>query len=169
VVLRKPDGQRRELPLADLYLGYKTLAKEDDELVVEIHFPRLAQGERFSFEKVSKRRCLDIATVNAAARLQVDDQGVITAARLALGGVAAVPLLLRQASAWLVGRALDVDTVRQLLDQLQGEISPISDVRGSAAYKRLLARQLTAAHFCKLYPEAASLDALLAQDQEVRP
>lgn len=169
VVLRQPQGQERTLPLRDLYLGYKTLAKDKEELVVEIQFPALAPQERFSFEKVSKRRTLDIATVNAAARLEVDEQGRIASASLALGGVAAVPLFLRQTSAWLVGRPMDTDTALEALELLQQEISPISDVRGSAAYKRLLARQLTAAHFYKLYPEQISLERLLGQDQEARP
>lgn len=168
---RAPDGATREAPLRDLYLGYKRLDRAPGELITEIAFPALDARTGFSFEKVSKRRSLDIATVNAAARLTVDAQGQILDAGLALGGVAPVPLFLRQTSAWLVGQTLDVDTCRGALERLDAEISPISDVRGSAAYKRLLARRLTAAHFLKLAPgrvdAAALLGASFAQEETV--
>ena len=156
VVLRRPSGDQRTLPLDELYVGYKQLAKDKDELVVALHVPCVQAQEQVSFEKVSKRKWLDIATVNSAARLSVDDDGVVTQARLTLGGVAATPLYLKGASTWLVGQTLSEDTVRALLAHVDAEIAPISDVRGSAQYKRLLARQLVLAHFDKLYPQHVS-------------
>lgn len=170
VHLQAPGKARRSLPLRDLYLGYKTLARVPEELVVELSFPMIDKTTRFSFEKVSKRRCLDIATVNAAARLAVDDDGVVRDAHLSLGGVAAVPLYLRQASAWLRGRELNAESALKTVEIAMGEIAPISDVRGSARYKRLLARQLTLAHFVKLHPERVSLAGVLGERfEEVRP
>ena len=155
-------GESRWLELPDLYLGYKTLAREPDELVRAIRFPAVEPPRtRVNFEKVSKRRCLDIATVNSAARLTLDDAGVVTEARLAVGGVAAVPLYLRRASAWLTGRALNTTTARETLRIAMEEIAPISDVRGSAEYKRLLARQLLAAHLFELHPGRVSLRDLI--------
>ena len=52
-------------------------------------------------------------------------------------------------------------TVAEALRRMDEEISPISDVRGGAAYKRLLARQLVLAHFAKLYPDRVSLREVL--------
>lgn len=161
VELRARDGASRDLALEDLYLGYKTLAREPDEVVAELRFEVVGARDHVSFEKVSKRRWLDIATVNSAARVRLSEAGdSVESARLTLGGVAAVPLYLREASAWLAGKPLTSETARGAVEVALGEISPISDVRGSAAYKRLLARQLLLAHFAKLFPDRVDLAAL---------
>jgi xanthine dehydrogenase small subunit len=64
-----------------------------------------------------------------------------------------VPLLLRRTGEYLLGRALSADTVAGANEVMQAEISPIGDVRGTAAYKRLLLRQLLFAHFLCFAPE----------------
>ncbi|GAB2775709.1 xanthine dehydrogenase small subunit [Hymenobacter luteus] len=150
--LEAASGQRRVLPLSELYLDYKKLAKAADEQVREICFPAPRPTDIFTFEKVSKRTHLDIASVNTAAWLRVED-GLIREARLSAGGVGPVPLLLRRTSAWLAGRPLSAETVQQALPLAQQEISPISDVRGTEQYKRLLLRQLLMAHFGEIVNE----------------
>ncbi len=152
VTLRNAAGTGRELPLAELYVGYKQLAKAADEQLIEISFPGPQAGDFFNFEKVSKRTHLDIASVNTAAWLRLDN-GVISAARLSAGGVGPVPLLLARTGEYLVGRELSADTVAGANEVMQEEISPIDDVRGTAAYKRLLLRQLLFAHFLRFAPE----------------
>ena len=146
------NGSKRELPLRDFYLGYKSLNKTANEVLETIRF-RIPEGAyRFNFEKVSKRTFLDIASVNSAALLRTLD-GHILEAHLATGGVAPVPLYLKNTSAYLVGKPLPTaqdlkdPVLAEACDILQAEINPISDVRGSATYKRLLARQLFLAHF----------------------
>ena len=171
VVLAAGD-RRRSVPLREFYRGYKQIDLRRGELLTEVAFPDPA-GARVNFEKVSKRTCLDIASVNSACLIRCAPgdgadgagtiaAGTIAAAHFSLGGVAPVPLYLRATSQAVRGRALDPDTVREALRAAQGEIAPISDVRGSAAYKRLLARQLLIAHFVTLFPDrftAAEFDA----------
>ena len=171
VVLAAGD-RRRSVPLREFYRGYKQIDLRRGELLTEVAFPDPA-GARVNFEKVSKRTCLDIASVNSACLIRCAPgdgadgagtiaAGTIAAANFSLGGVAPVPLYLRATSQAVRGRALDPDTVREALRAAQGEIAPISDVRGSAAYKRLLARQLLIAHFVTLFPDrfsAAEFDA----------
>ncbi|MET4075343.1 FAD binding domain-containing protein [Hymenobacter sp. UYCo722] len=154
ITLLDAAGSTRELGLHDLYLGYKKLAKTADEQVTEISFPAPLAGNLFHFEKVSKRTHLDIASVNSAAWLRVDN-GIIQAARVSAGGVGPVPLLLARTSAFLVGRELTAETVVAANAVMQAEISPISDVRGTSDYKRLLLRQLLWAHFLEFVPELA--------------
>ena len=151
ITLADAAGVSRTLPLASLYLGYKKLAKAPDEQVTEISFPAPLAGDFFNFEKVSKRTHLDIASVNTAAWLRLES-GVITAARLSAGGVGPVPLLLARTGEYLVGRELSPETVAGANEMMQEEISPIGDVRGTAAYKRLLLRQLLFAHFLRFAP-----------------
>ncbi|MFC6225050.1 FAD binding domain-containing protein [Hymenobacter artigasi] len=154
VTLLDAAGHTRELALPDLYLGYKKLAKAADEQVTDISFPAPLADDFFHFEKVSKRTHLDIASVNSAAWLRVDN-GIIQAARVSAGGVGPVPLLLARTSEFLVGRELTAETLTAANAVMQEEISPISDVRGTADYKRLLLRQLLWAHFLEFAPELA--------------
>ena len=145
----------REIPLRELYLGYKTLAKTEDEFIVEIHFQKNVQ--LFNFEKVSKRTCLDISSVNTAISLRLsescaaaDNSNAVVEAHVSAGGVAPIPLYLRKTSEYLRGKEISDETISEANEILQTEISPISDVRGSESYKRLLLRQLFTAHFVEL-------------------
>ncbi len=160
----------RSLPLKDLYLGYKQLAKTDDEYITGIRFRKPSAASRFNFEKISKRTYLDIATVNTAISLTVrsmpseiwqppaltdtqaastgvDAAHTIVNAHVSAGGVSPVPLYLKETSAFLNGKAVSAETLREANEAMQSEIAPISDVRGSEEYKRLALRQLFYAHF----------------------
>ncbi len=137
----------RVLPLKDYYLGYKTLAKSDDEFIKTIRFRK--DFTHFNFEKVCKRTYLDIASVNTAISLKVAGN-VIEHANVSIGGVFATPLYLRKTSEYLNGKEINESIIREANEILQTEISPISDVRGTMEYKRLLARQLFKAHFVEL-------------------
>lgn len=150
--LRDADRTTRTVPLADLYLGYKKLDKLDSEIISKISFE--ADFTHFNFEKVSKRTFLDIASVNSAIAIRVAD-GVIEMARVSIGGVAPIPLLLRRTSEFLTGKPFDDATFAAAEDLIQDEIAPISDVRGSAGYKRLLARQLFRAHAIRVQQQTA--------------
>ena len=71
---------------------------------------------------------------------------------MSIGGVAAIPKYLHVTSAFLIGKSLTSETIIEANAILQKEISPISDVRGTSDYKRLLGRQLLFAHFTALFP-----------------
>lgn len=151
IVLRRGDESRTQ-PLRTFYRGYKELDMGPDETLTEILIPFFDTQTRVGFEKVSKRTCLDIATVNSAVAVRLQE-GLVAEARLAVGGVAPIPLRLEAAAASLRGEALSCRTIERACTLAQGEISPISDIRGSAEYKRLLVRQLLIAHFSELFPE----------------
>ncbi len=72
-------------------------------------------------------------------------------AHLAAGGVAPIPLYLKETSSFLIGRTVNTETIEKANEIMQLEISPISDVRGTEEYKRLLLRQLFRAHFIELF------------------
>jgi len=143
--------QRRRLPLKSFFKGYKLLEKKEDELLQEISFPLPAKNSFFNFEKVCKRHHLDIASVNSAMQLLVEDKR-IQRAHLSAGGVAPIPLYLSQTVECLAEREINPQTAAEAAAVAQTEISPISDVRGSAGYKRLLLRQLIIGHFTTLFP-----------------
>ncbi len=150
------DGKNeRELPLSEYYLGYKKLNKNSNEFINTIWFEVPNNNYQFSFEKVSKRTYLDIASVNSAMLIEADDNK-INNILISAGGVAPVPKLLKETNQYLIGKDISIDTIDSALAVMQNEISPISDVRGSAEYKKLLLSQLIKMHFLKLFPELIS-------------
>ncbi|MBS1664871.1 MAG: FAD binding domain-containing protein, partial [Bacteroidetes bacterium] len=140
LILREGD-ERRELPLREFFKGYKLLDKSEGEYIEQIRFVVPSTEMRFHFEKVSKRTCLDIASVNSAMRVRVSG-GRIVEGHLSAGGVSAVPAYLREASGVMSGRRVDAGLVAEVVDRAREEVTPISDVRGTAEYKRLLLGQL---------------------------
>ena len=155
VVLKGRTSERR-LRLRDFYKGYKQFDKRREEILTEVVFADPSDS-KINFEKVSKRTCLDIASVNSGCKLRcVGD--LIAEAHFSLGGVAPIPLYLKETSRSLLGRMLDMETAWKAVEISQEEISPISDVRGSADYKRLLARQLMIAHFTRLFPDRFTVE-----------
>jgi xanthine dehydrogenase iron-sulfur cluster and FAD-binding subunit A len=75
----------------------------------------------------------------------------ITSAHIAAGGVAPIPLYLKETSDFLRGQMVNAETIADANEIMQAEISPISDVRGSADYKRMLLRQLFLGHFVEMF------------------
>jgi xanthine dehydrogenase small subunit len=154
------DGQnQRELALKDFFKGYKQPDKQNNELVEWISFPLPVPNAFFNFEKVSKRTHLDIASVNSAIQITVDN-GIIQQVHLSAGGVAPIPLYLSHTVNFLIGKDINVNSIRKAGLIAQSEISPIADVRGSVDYKRLLLRQLIYAHFVTLFPELVKIEEL---------
>nr|VFK19521.1 MAG: xanthine dehydrogenase small subunit [Candidatus Kentron sp. LPFa] len=149
----------RQLALKDFFKEYRETDQRDDEILEEIRFPVPIESTRFNFENISKRAHLDIASVNSAIQITMNN-GVMDRVHLSAGGVAPIPLYLAGASRYLTGREPNVEAVRETASIAQSEISPISDVRGSAEYKRLLLRQLIYAHFITLFPGSITLEAL---------
>ena len=146
ILILNDNNKQREVALKDFFKGYKTIDKTPTEMIEKIKFKLPSKDTFFNFEKVCKRTYLDIASVNCAISLKIKDN-YIKKAGVAIGGVAPIPLFLKETSAFLIGQKADTQTEIAANHILQKEIAPISDVRGSADYKRLLARQLFLTHF----------------------
>jgi len=151
-LILKKGGNSREVSLRKFYKGYKSLDKEPEEWIERIYFELPAATDHFHFEKVCKRTWLDIATVNTAISLKMNN-GIIESAGLSAGGVGPVPAYLEKSSKWLAGKKIEQVLFHELIAIIQAEISPISDVRGTEDYKRLLLTQLVKAHFIVLFPQ----------------
>jgi xanthine dehydrogenase small subunit len=133
----------RTVPLDTFFTGYRRTALQRGELLVSIRIPKpLPQIVRFY--KVAKRRLDDISTVAAAFALDLDYEGRVGMARLAYGGVAAVPKRALEAEAVFIGSRWDQAAVLRAQAEVQRELSPIGDHRGSAAYRLAMAQSLIA-------------------------
>ncbi len=146
----------RNVPLRDFFQGYKKTGKKPGEILTEIIISLPSAATKFNFEKVSKRQYLDCAAVNSAIAIRFAGD-TIQEFSISMGGVAPIPLFLKQTSNYLIGKQITPKNIAGAFPILQGEISPISDIHGSARYKRLLARQLLIAHFTKLFSEFINL------------
>jgi xanthine dehydrogenase molybdopterin binding subunit/xanthine dehydrogenase small subunit len=136
------DGlEERTLPIDEFFVSYRKSALRPGEVLKTIIVPRFAQAgitRKCAWYKVSKRREMDISTIAGGFRVDLDSGGVVRHARLAYGGVAAMPARARKTEQALIGQPWCEKTVKELLPVLQAEFSPISDVRGSAEYRSAL-------------------------------
>jgi len=160
LVLKK-GRKERTVPMTSFYKGYKDLAKSPEEVLIQILIPKSTKNTKIDWEKVSKRKYLDIASVNSAIRIRTTGD-MIKEVGLAIGGVAPVPLFMKKTSQSLIDKPISKKLVMDAIQVAQGEISPISDIRGSAEYKRVLVRQLLISHFCKLFPEQLKVGELIS-------
>ena len=135
----------RDVPLEGFYRGYKEVDLQQGELLRRLSFPMPQGSASLSAIKVSKRRRLDIASVNSAALIRMEGDSVASAT-IAAGGVYPYPLLLKRTGGWLAGRKLTRETALLAEEAAAGEIAPISDIRGSAEYKERLLRAQIRAH-----------------------
>ncbi|RKT77128.1 xanthine dehydrogenase small subunit [Terracoccus luteus] len=132
VVLASPSGER-EVPLADYFTGYRATVRRPDELIRAVRLP-LPLSPVTAFHKIAKRRFDDISSVAVGFALQVND-GVVTKARIGLGGVAATPVRALETEAALEGRPFTRETARAAAAVMRREGTPLDDHRASAAYR----------------------------------
>lgn len=117
--------------------GYKQLARRADEFVTYIELPL----SRLSFKlyKASRRKDLDISTVTAAFAFQLNE-GKFTHFALALGGISASVIRFKNLESSVIGRNPDRSLFLELFTEVDCQIKPLSDVRGSAQYRRMIVR-----------------------------
>ncbi len=133
------------------------------EYLEEIQFPVQKKNTHVRFEKVSQRKYLDIATVNFTSTIELNKKRQIKNIHLAVGGVGPIPMYLHKTVSFLEHKVMDEQNIEAAIQVMNKEISPISDTRGSAAYKKLLARQLFIAQFLAIDSKIFNLKKLVNQ------
>ena len=93
---------------------------------------------------------MDIASVNSACHVQVNNDSVIEDIHLSAGGIAPFPKYLKDTATFLTGKKINAENLKAAIEVMNTEIAPISDARGTKEYKRLLLRQLFLAHFQRI-------------------
>lgn len=134
VTLRSTSGERT-MPLAELYVGFRTTALRPDELLVDIAFPVLDARRRGIFVKLGLRRAQAISVVHLAVVVEADG-GVVTRCRLAIGSVAPMVLTVPAVDDVLRGRTLDGASIAAAAAAAVEAVVPVSDVRATADYRR---------------------------------
>ena len=160
VALGSANGERI-LPIDQFFVAYRKTALQPGEILKTIIVPRGISKpgltRKCTWFKVSKRREMDISTVAACFTVDLDKQNVVRHARLAYGGVAAMPSRAKKTESALLGKVWSEETIEIVLPILRTEFKPISDVRGSAEYRSGLITSLLNKFFHSAGDEVTSL------------
>ena len=140
LTLRSVHGQRT-IPLADYFVDYGKQDRRAGEFVESVHIPVPGPGDLVHISKLSRRFDSDISAVCGAFKLTLRD-GVIAAARIAFGGMAATPRRAAKCEAALIGQPFAEPAIALAAAALREDFTPLSDVRGTADYRREAAANL---------------------------
>lgn len=145
-VIQSRQGERR-LPLEAFFAGYRKTALRTGEVLAAVEIPLPPASARAISYKVSKRRELDISTVSAGLYVDTDAQGLVRVARLAFGGMAATAKRAARAEAVLLNAPWTRQSAEAAALALVEDFQPLSDHRGSKAYRLLAAANLIRGFF----------------------
>jgi len=134
--LRSVSGER-DVPYDEFVLGRRLTARAPTELVTAIHLGAPPPHSSDVYLKVGRRSAMEVAVVGLAMRLTFAG-GRVAAARVAVASVGPMPLRIPAAEAALTGAELTESAIHDAATAVLDEISPIDDLRGSAAYRRRL-------------------------------
>lgn len=139
ITIAGPSGSRTEA-LDHFFLGPGTTILKPDELAVEVQVPQLPPSCGTAFLRVGRVAC-DLAKANVAVAL-VAEQGHCQEVRIALGGVAPIPIRAHRAEAAFKGKTVDEGLIKQAAEIAVGETMPITDIRSTEEYRRELSMTL---------------------------
>jgi CO/xanthine dehydrogenase FAD-binding subunit len=126
----------RAVPVGEFMVGNRRTVRRPDELVTAVLVPVPGSGARSTFLKLGSRAYLVISIAMVAAIVEVADDGRIATARIVVGACSEVPQRIVAAEARLVGRTPTPSLANEIEPADLAGLSPISDVRGTASYRR---------------------------------
>ncbi len=147
---------RRTIPLEDFFIAYGKQDRQPGEFVEAVHIPIPAAGENFAVYKVTKRRDEDITATLGAFRLALAADGTVAAIRIAYGGMAATPKRALAVENALLGQPWNEKTVEAAMAKYAEDYAPLSDMRATAEYRALAARNLLLRFYLETTSCAAS-------------
>ena len=137
-----PEGERMT-PLDGFLIGPDQMALQPAEVLTEIYVPPTAPRTGTAFLKVMRRHAMDCSIVAVATRISLAEDGqTCVEARIGVGAAAPNPFRAKRAESLLIGKRIEPDLVRAAAHQSREESQPISDVRASADYRRMLVETL---------------------------
>jgi xanthine dehydrogenase small subunit len=131
-------GGEKIVPISDFFLDYRKINIQKGELIAGISFKVPSKNTSLRFYKNSNRKDLDISAVNFCMKIEWDKDNVAKNCVIAAGGVAATPLRMKNTEKLLVGNKVDANLIANCSQEIHKEFNPISDLRASASYRRLV-------------------------------
>ncbi|MEW6732731.1 MAG: xanthine dehydrogenase family protein subunit M [Acidobacteriota bacterium] len=134
----------RRVPFNQFYTGYRKTVLAPNELVLNILLPKQQEGELTRFYKVGTRAAQAISKVVMAVRARIDLDKTINSIAIALGSIAPTVIRARATEAAITGNIINAELIETARQQIIAEISPISDIRSTAHYRRVVTGNLIA-------------------------
>ena len=134
VTIKSVDGAR-VIPIGGLFAGPKINNLKPNELVTEIRFPAPPANSGSAYRRIGRRRAFTLSVVGAAAYVEMDGEAC-SDARVAFGSVAETPLRVKAVEDLLRGEALTPGLMEAAGEASKGHVRPVTDVRGTAEYRR---------------------------------
>ena len=132
-------NQSRRVPVHDFIMGPGMVALGEKEVVRGVWLKQNRSWNVHHYEKVGKRKAQACAVASMAALVELSDEGTINAIRLAWGSVGPCVTHAADVEAALTGQKLTIDVLRSAMPLVEQAVSPIDDIRASAAYRRIVA------------------------------
>lgn len=142
VVVSGPGASPRRIPVDELLVDTFTTTLAPNEIIRAVEVPGRTPATRAVYLKYTLRTVDDYATVSVAARAEVTD-GLLDGVRIFLGAVGPRPMRARTVEGAVTGKRVDAAVAAEAAALVADDIDPIDDVRGTAAYKREMARVFT--------------------------
>ncbi|PST21567.1 xanthine dehydrogenase small subunit [Rhizobium sp. JAB6] len=154
LTLRK--GQtRRTIALEDFFIAYGKQDRQPGEFIETVHIPLPAADEKFAVYKVTKRRDEDITATLGAFRLALAADGRVAEIRIAYGGMAATPKRAFAVEKSLLGKPWNEATVEAAMERYAEDYTPLTDMRATAEYRALTAKNLLLRFYLETTSSAA--------------
>ena len=133
-------NERREIPLSEFFLGFYTTALEPNEILAEVIIPALPASARAAYHKYTSISAEGRPCVAVGAFADFDPDGKCLDLRIAVGAAVETPQRLMEAEAMAHGHALTDELIAAIAEQYAQALDPLTDVRGSAWYRREMIR-----------------------------
>lgn len=140
--LWSPIGSR-VLPIESFFVGARETVLRNDEILTEVFVPNPAARFGAAYARFGLREANSVAVAAVAAGLALAEDGTIGEARICLSAVASKPTLVAAAENLLTGKVLDEGALDRAAEAAMAAAQPISDVRGTAEYRRELVGTMT--------------------------
>lgn len=141
LTLRK-GKKRRTISLEKFFIAYGKQDRQPGEFVEAVHVPIPAKGDKFAVYKITKRRDEDITATLGAFSLRLAKDGTVASVRIAYGGMAATPKRATSVEKALTGKPWTEETVAAAMEKYAEDFAPLTDMRATAEYRALAARNL---------------------------
>ncbi|MCF8068992.1 MAG: xanthine dehydrogenase family protein subunit M [Desulfobacterales bacterium] len=135
------DGNIKDVPISKFYLDYRFTALGRGDVITKISFQKQGKSQKGNFSKIGLRKGSAISVINMAILLDFDHD-TCKQARIAMGSIAATPIRIYKVEELLEGKKINDALIEECGELVKTEISPITDIRGSAEYRTAVAATL---------------------------
>jgi len=142
IITLESSHSSKEVDINDFYLGYKKMDLKSDEIITKVKIPIPSKEEKLKLYKVSVRKDMDISAVTSAIHYKLDKSKSFSFIQIVYGGVGPVVQRVKPVEDFLLGKKLNTSNLHQARLLLENDISPISDIRGSSDFRKIICKNL---------------------------